>query len=111
MLGDTGAQLDDGAAALGVYPDGRSNRGGSEPEGIDLTDHRGLTIAAVALERANAIALIDVSNPAAPTVIDITNLVPGVGPETVKFFRRGPRLFAASANEVSGTVSILEVVF
>ena len=36
FIADTGAQLDDAAAAAGVYPDQRSNRGGSEPEGVDL---------------------------------------------------------------------------
>ena len=40
LLGDTGGQLDDAAASIGLYPDSRSNRGGSEPEVLDLTDHR-----------------------------------------------------------------------
>lgn len=109
LLGDTGSQLDDAAAGAGIYPDGRSNRGSSEPEGLDLTHHGGMTMVAVGLERANAVALIDVSDPAAPAVIDITPV--GTGPEGIKFFRRGRRLFVATANEVSGTVSILEVVF
>ncbi len=109
LLGDTGSQLDDAAAAVGIYPDGRSNRGGSEPEGLDLTHHRGVTLVAVGLERANAVALIDVSEPAAPVVIDIAPV--GVGPEGIKFFRIRSRLFVATANEVAGTVSILEVVF
>jgi hypothetical protein len=109
LLADTGSQLDDAAAAATLYPDGRSNRGGSEPEGVDLTDYRGTSLAAVALERANAIALVDVSDPAAPLVVSVEAV--GTGPETVKFFRRGSRLFVASANEVAGTVSILEVVF
>ena len=40
------------------------------------------------------------------------SIVPvGVGPEGIKFFRKGNQLFVAVANEVSGTVSILEVVF
>jgi hypothetical protein len=108
LLSDTGAQLDDAAAAAGVYPDGRSNRGGSEPEVLDLTHHRGSTLVAVGLERANAVALVDVSEPTAPTVIDIAPV--GIGPEGIKFFRVRNRLFVASANEVSGTVSILEVV-
>ncbi|MGH7704222.1 MAG: ExeM/NucH family extracellular endonuclease, partial [Gemmatimonadales bacterium] len=63
LLGDTGSQLDDAAAALGIYPDSRSNRGGSEPEVLDLTHYHGMTLVAVGLERANAVALIDVSNP------------------------------------------------
>ncbi|MDS4030470.1 MAG: hypothetical protein RKO66_10405 [Candidatus Contendobacter sp.] len=112
LLGDTDSQLDDAAAVGGIYPDGRSNRGGAEPEGLDLTHHRGMTLVAIGLERANAVALIDVSNPVTPTVIDVIDLVPvGSGPEGIKFFRRGEHLFVAAANEVSGTVSLLEVVF
>ena len=108
LWGDTGSQLDDAAAAAGMYPDSRSNRGGSEPEVLDLTHDRGLTLVAVGLERANAVALVDVSDPSAPAVISIA--AAGIGPEGIKFFRTGSRLFVASANEVSGTVSIFEVV-
>jgi hypothetical protein len=46
----TGSQIDDDAASAGVYPDNRSNRGGSEPEGIDLTHERGYDLAAVSLD-------------------------------------------------------------
>lgn len=117
LLGETGKQVDDAAASLGTisgsigsgYPDDRSNRGGSEPEVLDLTHHRGLTLVAVSLERANAVALVDVTDPTKPTVIAIEGV--DVGPEGVKFFRSGNRLFLAVANEVSGTVSVLEVVF
>jgi DNA-binding beta-propeller fold protein YncE len=111
FIADTGTQLDDAAAAAGVYPDQRSNRGGSEPEGVDLIRFGGLTLAAVALERANAIALVDLSDPTRPRVLHVAGLQGGIGPETVKFFRRSSRLFIASGNEVSGTVSIFEVVF
>ena len=111
FIADTGNQIDEGANAEGVYPDNRSNRGGSEPEGLDLTHHRGVTLAVVALERASAVSLVDLSDPTEPTVIDTLSLFPQIGPETVKFFRRGSRLFVATGNEVSGTVSILEVVF
>jgi DNA-binding beta-propeller fold protein YncE len=108
LLADTGSQIDDLAAAAGVYPDGRSNRGGTEPEVLDLTQYRGRTLVAVGLERANAVALIDVTNPTTPLVIDVAPV--GIGPEGIKFFRAGSRLFVAAANEVSGTVSLLEVV-
>jgi DNA-binding beta-propeller fold protein YncE len=111
FIADTGTQLDGAAAAAGVYPDQRSNRGASEPEGVDLIRFGGMTLAAVALERANAIVLADLSDPARPRVVHIAPLQGGIGPETVKFFRRGTRLFLASGNEVSGTVSIFEVVF
>jgi hypothetical protein len=108
ILGDTGSQLDDAAAAAGRYPDSRSNRGGSEPEVLDLTEHRGRTIVAVGLERANAVALIDVSAPALPMVFALAPV--GLAPEGVKFLRRGDRLFVVSANEAAGTVSVLEVI-
>jgi DNA-binding beta-propeller fold protein YncE len=108
-LGDTGSQLDDKADEIDSYPDSRSNRGGSEPEGLDLTKYRGLTLVAVGLERANAVALIDVSDPTQPVVTDAAPV--GIGPEGIKFFRAGERLLVACSNEVSGTVSILEVVF
>ena len=111
FIADTGTQLDDAAAAAGVYPDQRSNRGGSEPEGVDLIRFGGLTLAAVALERANAIALVDLSDPTTPRVLHVAGLQGGIGPETVKFFRRGSRLAVLSGNEVSGTLSIFEVVF
>ena len=107
LLGDTSSQLDDAANALGIYPDSRSNRGGSEPEVLDLTHYHGMTLVAVGLERANAVALIDVSNPSTPLVIDLASV--GSAPEGIKFFRQNEGLFVAVANEVSGTVSILEV--
>jgi uncharacterized protein len=109
FIADTGKQLDDVANAAGLYPDSRSNRGGSEPEGLDITHERGLTLVAIGLERANAVALVDLSDPSKPTVGDIAAV--GTGPEGIQFFRVGSRLFVASANEVAGTVSILEVVF
>ena len=111
FIADTGEQLDKAADAAGVYPGGRSNRGGSEPEGLDITHHQGWTLVAVALERANAVGLVDVSDPRSPKVINVLSLAPQIGPETVKFFRQASRLFVASGNEVSRTVSILEVVF
>ena len=108
FIADTGNQLDAAANSIGAYPDSRSNRGGSEPEVLDLTDHRGRTLVAVGLERANAVALIDVSDPTAPTVFAIAPV--GLNPEGVKFLKRGSRLFVVCANEASGTVSVLEVV-
>jgi DNA-binding beta-propeller fold protein YncE len=112
FIADTGRQLDDAAAAAvpSLYPDTRSNRGGTEPESVDLVDYRGRTLAAVALERANAIALVDLSDPTQPVVLHVAGLGGGIGPESAKFFRLGARLFVASGNEVTGTVSIFEVV-
>lgn len=107
FLGDTGSQLDDAAAADGIYPDTRSNRGGSEPELLDATEWRGLALVAVSLERANAIALVDVSDPAAPVVLDLEPV--DAAPEGVKFHRNGSDLNVVCASEAAGTVSVLRV--
>ena len=109
LLGDTGPQLDDMANAINSYPDSRSNRGSSEPEGLDLTHARGLTLAAVGMERANAVALVDVSDPSEPVVLNATPV--GVGTEGIKFFHVGDRLLVACANEVSGTVQSSKLCF
>jgi predicted extracellular nuclease len=107
LLGDTGSQLDDIAAARGVYPDNRSNRGGSEPEVLDLAAFGGRTIVAVGLERANVVALIDVTTPTTPTVFQ---LIPtGAAPEGVKLVTQNGALFVAAASEVAGTVTVATV--
>jgi hypothetical protein len=108
LVADTGSQIDDWAAMAGYYPDGRSDRGGSEPEVLDLTRWRGRTLVAVSLERANAVALIDVTDRTAPAVIDIERV--GAAPEGIKFFHRRGALHVVTANEGDGTVSVLEVV-
>jgi DNA-binding beta-propeller fold protein YncE len=108
FLGDTGSQLDDWADLAGIYPDGRSERGGSEPEVLDLTVWRGRTLVAVSLERASAVALVDVTDERAPTVVDIERV--GVAPEGIKFLHRRGSLYVVTANEGDGTVSVLEVV-
>jgi hypothetical protein len=114
LVGDTGGQLDDFAAAAGLYPDSRSNRGGSEPEGLDLEFFQGRVLVAVGLERADAIALVDVTQPKTPTVVAIAptaiNGVGGDAPEGVKFLSTNGRLYVLSANEDSGTVSVFQVV-
>lgn len=107
LLGDTGAQLDDMAGADGIYPDARSNRGGSEPEVLDAAHWRGQALVAVGLERANAVALIDLSDPSAPLVLDLE--VVDAAPEGIKFYRDGSNLYVLSANEAAGTLSVLAV--
>ena len=97
------------ADEINSYPDSRSNRGSSEPEGLDLTHARGLTLAA---GRYGARECRGSGRRSASERAVVLNATPvGVGPEGIKFFHVGNRLLVACANEVSGTVSILEVVF
>ena len=101
FVGDTGKGLDDAAARFGVYPDNRSNRGGSEPEVLDATVFNGTPLAVVGLERANRLAVIDLSVPTAPVVL---GLIPaGNRPEGVKLVERNGALFAVVGNEGDGT--------
>jgi predicted extracellular nuclease len=107
FVADTAGSLDDLAARWGRYPDNRSNRGGSEPEVVDGILFNGQAIVAVGLERANAVVIIDVSQPQTPTLL---SLIPtGAAPEGVKLVARNQALYVLAANEVSGTLTIARV--
>lgn len=105
FVADTGNQLDALAAARGIYPDSRSNRGGAEPEGIDGIRFNGRSIVAVGLERANAVAFIDLTTPWSPVVYDMVSV--GANPEGVKLVLSGNTLYALTANEGDGTLSVV----
>ncbi len=107
FVADTGSALDDAAAAASLYPDARSPRGGSEPEVLAATEFRDHTLVAVGLERANAVALLDLTVADSPVVLALAPT--GQGPEGVEFLRIGPALWVLTANEVSGTVSAFSV--
>jgi DNA-binding beta-propeller fold protein YncE len=107
FISDTGSKIDDAAAAALLYPDGRSNRGGSEPEVLDVTKFHDKTLVAVGLERANAVALINGTDVSNLEVLAVAQT--GARPEGVKFFRKGGDLYVLTANEEAGTVSVLEV--
>jgi predicted extracellular nuclease len=107
FVADTAGQLDSMAAHFGVYPDTRSNRGGSEPEMLDVRTFNGRVIAAVGLERGNAVALVDISDPTKPNVFSLIQT--GNAPEGIKLVERTGQLFVLSANEVSGNVTISTV--
>ncbi|MCS6774606.1 MAG: ExeM/NucH family extracellular endonuclease, partial [Thermoflexales bacterium] len=107
FVADTAGGLDDLAARWGRYPDTRSNRGGSEPEVVHAVLFSGKAIAAVGLERADAVALLDITQPQTPTLF---GLIPtGAAPEGVKLVARNQALYVLAANEVSGTVTIARV--
>ncbi|PMP78584.1 MAG: endonuclease [Roseiflexus castenholzii] len=104
LVGDTGNQIDALAARYGIYPDSRSDRGGAEPEVLDAKVFGGRVIVAVGLERANAIALVDITNPAAPNVFRI--IPAGAAPEGIKLVERNGALYALAANEASNTLTV-----
>lgn len=115
VIGDTGNQLDEAAHAAGIYPDGRSDNKGSEPEGVVAFEAEGKAWAVVALERADALVLVDLEDPSAPQVRALLPLRrEGDGklaPEGVVTFEQDGVRYVATANEKAGTVSIVAVKF
>ncbi|HEY0608910.1 MAG TPA: choice-of-anchor I family protein [Chitinophaga sp.] len=88
--GNTGAQVYDSKNELevkskeaGVYDDTRSDDKGVEPEGIALGLIGNKNIAFVGMERVDAVAVYDVSNPGAPVFLQL--LKTGDAPEGVLF--------------------------
>lgn len=114
-LGDTGPELDRLAAAHDLYPDKRSAQKGSEPEMVLVLELGSTPYAAVTLERAGALALVDLSDPAHPHAVALAP----VGsrhwqdePEGLAHFRdpRDGRDYLYVANEGTGTLGVLRVL-
>jgi DNA-binding beta-propeller fold protein YncE len=88
--GNTGAQvfdskneLDKKALALGVYDDARSDDKSVEPEGIHIGKVGNKMVAFVGMERVDAVAMYDISNPAAPVFLQMIKC--GDAPEGILF--------------------------
>ena len=114
LLGDTGDQLDRAAAAAGCYPDGRSDNKGSEPEMITAFALGGTTYAAVGLERADAVALVSLADPAAPRVVALRSVDPDQNgelgdqaPEGIAHLVDGETVWIYAACEASGRLAVL----
>lgn len=80
---DSGNELDVKASAAGIYEDGRSDDKSIEPEGITLGVVGRKTVAFVGMERVDAVAVYDVTNPAAPVFLQMVKC--GDAPEGVLF--------------------------
>ena len=115
FIADTGNQLDEMAHAEGLYPDDRSDNKGSEPENVISFTIDNKLYAAVALERANAIALVSLQDPAFPKVLNVIGVDAKAGiegkyaPEGLAYYKSNDQHFIYSANEKSGTLTIMEV--
>ena len=115
LLGDTGSQFDDKAAEAGVYPDARSPNKGSEPEGVVSFDAFGKRLAVATLERADALALIDLDQPAQPKVLQVIGAGEGAGsgnlaPEGLAHVEKDGRHYLVTGLEKSGNVALFELV-
>lgn len=100
--------------------DDRSDNKGPEPEGVAVGRIGGRTYAFVGLERVGGFMVFDVSDPAAPSLVQWANnrdyartpAGPDSGPEVVHFIEGDDsptgRPLVTVANEVSGTVTFYE---
>ncbi|MDM3870175.1 hypothetical protein QSV34_02270 [Porticoccus sp. W117] len=116
LLGDTGNQLDAMAHAVGIYPDGRSDNKGSEPETVVYLELEGTHYGVVTLERADALALVNINNPQKPLVESVVSLrmsgdkAKAYGPEGLALYRDSKGgYFLFCANEKRGTVSVVTI--
>lgn len=107
LVFDSGNILDDKAIALGIYDDGRSRDKGVEPEGVEIMDINGHTIAFIGLERTTtaAVAAFDITDP--NNVIFLKMLVANgsISPEGLKGFKVGNDFYLGLSNEVSNTTT------
>lgn len=114
MLFDSGAATEHLAVSIGHYPEKRSHRKGTEPEGIAVGTFNGRRLVFVGLERANAVAVYEdrpaksVSN----SRMDFLQVLPsGARPEGILAIpSRGLFVVAAEADKakkgVRSTISI-----
>ncbi|PAY18553.1 hypothetical protein CKO51_15790 [Rhodopirellula sp. SM50] len=113
LVFDSGDVLARASDLLGLYPDGRSDNKGTEPEGITIGQIDGRTYAFVGLERANAIMVFDVTDPTNVSLSQVLNDSADVSPEGLTFIASGdspngsPLLVVS--NEVSNTLRVYSI--
>jgi hypothetical protein len=93
---DSGNTLERAIAEIGHYPEHRSGSKGVELESVKFANYGGVPMAFVASERASIIAVYDLTDPAAPVLMQL--LPSGVSPEGIVAIPE--RNLLATANEV-----------
>lgn len=108
LIFDSGEFLDVKAHELGIYDDGRSRDKGVEPEGVELLEIGGRTLAFIGLERTTkgAVAIYDITDPANASFLDMIVTNGDRAPEGLKAFVMGGTYYLAIANETSNTTSV-----
>jgi hypothetical protein len=110
LIYDSKNELDAKVIEAGKYDDGRSDDKGAEPEGVTLGYVGKKVIAFVGMERADAVALYDVTNPYYPTFIKL--LPAGDAPEGLLFIpaKDSPtkKSLLVVSSENDGTVKVYE---
>ena len=98
---DSGNMLEQAAAAAGVYDDGRSADKGVEPEGVEIMEINGRTIAFIGLERTlkASVAAFDITDPENVTFLKLLTSDVARAPEGLKGFRLGDEYYLAFSSE------------
>lgn len=78
---DAGNSFEQLAMRYGLFNDDRADNKGAEPEGLAITEFGGRTLAFVASERSNFVAVYDLADPTAPEFLQI--LFSTNGPEGI----------------------------
>jgi hypothetical protein len=86
LLYDSKNGLEQATTEAGFYDDGRSDDKGVEPEGLDIGEVGKKSIVFIGMERADAVALYDVTEPLHPQFLQI--LATGDAPEGVLFVNK-----------------------
>lgn len=107
---DSGNELDMMSEAFGIYDDGRSDDKGVEPEGVTVGVINDQYYAFIGLERADAVAVYDISVPSAPTFVNI--ITAGDAPEGLVFIPSSEspngRSLLVVSSEDDGTVRVYQ---
>lgn len=107
---EIGKSLEEEVIKAGKYDDGRSDDKGVEPEGVAIGHMNGQTLAFVGLERADAVAVYDVSNPTSPVFLQL--LATGDAPEGVLYvsssYSPNGRSMLIVSSEEDGQVKIYQ---
>jgi hypothetical protein len=110
LIYDSKNELENKTIEAGKYDDGRSDDKGVEPEGITLGYVGKKVIAFVGMERADAVALYDVTNPYKPVFIKI--LSTGDAPEGILFIPANDsptkKSLLVVSSEDDGTVKVYQ---
>ncbi|MEM6644331.1 MAG: choice-of-anchor I family protein [Bacteroidota bacterium] len=110
LVFDSGNELDVLANNLGIYSDGRSDDKGVEPESVIVGSYGDRSFAFIGLERVDAVAVYEVTNPSAPSYI--TMIETGDAPEGLVFIPASQSPNSKSllvvSSEDDGTVRVYE---
>jgi hypothetical protein len=108
LLFDCGSELEQQTANAGFYDDGRSDNKGVEPEGLAIGAIGKRKAAFVGMERADAVAIYDISNPGKPVFSQV--LKTGDAPVGVLFVAKkdspNKRSLLIVSSEGDGVVKI-----